>query len=113
MGTGRPNADLKKLEDACSHGLSPAQDYFAGISGAHDVKAFLEIGVVEAMGNNRADIEPTLQHDSHLVPGFVHFAAVDAADGEGVEDHGVPVDGDGFRRDTEHGDARAMEEVVE
>ena len=30
---------------------------------------------------------PDLEHDGHLVPGFVHLAAVDALDGEHVEDH--------------------------
>ena len=39
------------------------------------------------------DVQAALEHDGHFVPGFVHFAAVDALDREHVEDHGVPVDG--------------------
>ena len=33
------------------------------------------------------DIQAGLQHHGHLVPGLVHLAAIDALDGEHVEDH--------------------------
>ena len=65
------------------------------------------------MGDDAGDVEAALEHDGHLVPGLVHLAAVDAADGELVEDDLVPVDGDVFGRDAEHGDLCAVAHVGE
>src|SRR6476661_8188166 len=39
------------------------------------------------MGDDRREVEATLQHRDHLVPGLEHFAAVDALDLEALEDH--------------------------
>ena len=61
--------------------------------GAHDLEALLELGVGEAVRDDRRDVQPGLEHHRHLVPGLVHLAAVDALDREHVEDHRVPVDG--------------------
>ena len=44
------------------------------------------------MGNDFLHIEPGLQHGEHLIPGLEHLAAIDALDGEGFEDHAVPID---------------------
>src|ERR1051325_47972 len=88
--------------------LRPVEDDFAGVAGAHDVEAFLKVPAGEAMGDNGADVEAGLEHDSHFVPGFVHFAAVDALDGEHVENHGVPVNGHGGGGDAQHRDAAAV-----
>ena len=52
-----------------------------------------------------------MQHDRHLVPGLVHLAAVDALDGEHVEDDGVPVDGHLFGGDAQHRDPGAVAHV--
>ena len=65
------------------------------------------------MGDHRADVEPTLKHDGHLVPGLIHTATVDAGDGEHVEDDLVPVDRDVLRRDPEHGDFAPVTHVVD
>ena len=57
------------------------------------------------------DVEAGFQHHGHLVPGLVHFAAVDALDGEHVEDDLAPVDGDLVGGDAEHGDLAAVAHV--
>ncbi len=48
--------------------------------------------VSESMRNDGPDIQAGLQQDGHLVPGLVHLAAVDALNGEHVENHLPPVD---------------------
>ena len=73
----------------------------------------LVIAPVEAVSDHARDVEATLEHYRHLVPGLVHFAAIDAADCELVEDNLVPVDGDVFRRDAEHGDLCTVTHVGE
>ncbi len=59
------------------------------------------------------DVEAGFEEDGHLVPSFVHFAAVDALDGEHVEDDGLPVDGEFFGRNAEEGDVAAVRHVDE
>lgn len=56
------------------------------------------------MGDDGGDVETPLDHHGHLVPRFVHFPTVNPLDREHVEDHEVPVNGDRFGRDAEHGD---------
>jgi hypothetical protein len=63
--------------------------------------------------NDGLDVEARLEHDGHLVPGLIHLAAVDALDGEHVEDDGVPVDGHGLGGDAEHRDPGAVAHVGE
>ena len=65
------------------------------------------------MGDALRDVQAALEHDRHLVPGLVHLAAVDAADGELIEDNLVPVDGDVFGGDAEHGDLCSVAHVGE
>lgn len=48
-----------------------------------------------------------------MVPGFVHLAAVDAFDGDHIENDGFPIDAELFGRDAEEGDLAAVEHVVE
>src|SRR5579883_42644 len=91
----------------------PLQQHFTRAAGPHDVEAFFEIVVRETVRDNRFEIEPGLEHDGHFVPGFVHFAAVDALDGEHVEDHVTPVDGHLARGYAEHGDFGAVAHVFE
>src|SRR5215469_2033710 len=71
----------------------PVKNDLAGVSGTHGVESFFELIPAEAVSNDLADIEPGLQHDGHLVPGLIHFATVDSADGVLVEDYFCPVDG--------------------
>ena len=72
-----------------------------------------EVFVVVAVRDDRGDVEAGFEEDGHLVPGFVHFAAVDALDGEHVEDDGLPVDGEFFGRNAEEGDVAAVRHVDE
>jgi hypothetical protein len=105
-----------KLRIAAGPGLAyiaPIEDDFAGVAGAHGVEALFVIAPVEAVSDDLRDVETALEHDRHLVPGLVHFAAVDAADGELVEDYLVPVDGNVFGRDAEHSDLCAVTHVAE
>ncbi|SPF34488.1 hypothetical protein SBA4_150005 [Candidatus Sulfopaludibacter sp. SbA4] len=61
--------------------------------------------------DHRRDVQARLQHDRHLVPRLVHLTAVNALDGEHVEDHGAPVDGHLFGGNPQHGDAGAVAHV--
>ena len=44
------------------------------------------------MGNDRLNIKPGFEQDAHLIPGFIHFAAVDAFDSKHVKDDSLPID---------------------
>ncbi len=97
-------------------GLSfgPGEDDFAAISCEHGVEAFLEVLEREAVGDDGVEVEAALEHDGHFVPGFVHFAAVDASNGDHIEDDCVPVDGHfAVGRDAEHGDFASVADVGE
>ena len=87
----RPVEGLAWLAD-----VAPVEDDFAGVAGAHGGESLLVVSPVHAVGNDAGDVEAGFEHDGHHVPGLVHFAAVDSADGELVEDDLVPVDGDVF-----------------
>src|SRR5580704_3280014 len=124
MTTRLPRSPLDKLalslslrghrgSDEDSAHVAPVEDNFARVAGAHGVEALLVVAPVHAVGDDAGDVETTLKHDRHLVPGLVHLAAVDAADGELVEDDLVPVDGDVFGGDAEHGDLCAVAHVCE
>src|SRR5579862_5215755 len=76
----------------------PLENYFACVAGAHYLKRLFEVAIGKAMRDDRPNIQSSFQHDSHLVPGLVHFAAVDAFDAEHVENDGGPIDGDLLRR---------------
>src|SRR6266511_856455 len=91
--------------------LLPAQDHLPRAAGADGVEALLELLVGEAVGDHRGDVQPALDHDRHLVPGLVHLAAVDALDGEHVEDDGPPVDRHLLLGDAQHGDLAAVDPV--
>ena len=65
------------------------------------------------MSDHRTDIQTALQHHGHFVPRFVHFTAVDAMNRQHVENHDVPVDGDIFRRNPQHGNLAAVSHVGE
>ena len=93
--------------------VAPVEDDFAGVAGAHGVEALFIVAPVHAMCDDLGDVETALEHDRHLVPGLVHLAPVDAADGELVEDDLVPVDRDVFGWDAEHGDLCAVAHVGE
>ena len=55
------------------------------------------------MRDDRADVQPALQHGSHLVPGLEHLAAVDALHVEALEDDLVPGDARVLGHDAEQG----------
>ena len=93
--------------------VAPVEDDLAGVTGAHGGEALFVVAPVHAMGDDSGDIEAGFEHDGHHVPGLVHFAAVDATDGELIEDDLVPVDGDVFGGDAEHGDFAAVAHVGE
>src|SRR6266853_1058538 len=93
---------LRCRKSATGFGLghvAPIEDDLAGVAGAHRVEALFIVAPVHPVGDDAGDVEAALEHDSHLVPGLVHLAPVDAANGELVEDDLVPVDGDIFGRD--------------
>src|SRR5436190_1319041 len=72
----------------------PIENHLAGLATQHRGKALLELREMKAVCDDRLDVEAALQHHGHLVPGFVHLAAVDSFDGEHVEHDFIPIDGD-------------------
>src|ERR1039458_5478475 len=84
--------------------VAPIQNDLTAVARAHDGECLLVFPPGEVMGNDGRDIEAALQHYGHLVPGFVHFAAIDALDGQYVEDDLMPVDRDLCRRDAQQRD---------
>jgi hypothetical protein len=93
--------------------VAPVEDYFAGVAGAHGSEAIFVVAPVHAVSDDGGDVEAGLEHDGHHVPGLVHLAAVDSAEGELVEDDLVPVDGDLLGGDSEHGDLASVAHVSE
>ena len=86
----------------------PIQDHLAGLPGIHDLEPFAIVVDSEAMGDDRPDVEPALQHAGHLVPGLEHLAPIDPLDHQALEDHLIPVDRGLAGRDAEHGDVAAV-----
>src|SRR5688572_12229332 len=64
------------------YALLPAQHDLPGLARHHRCETLFILHVVKTMGDHRCDIEARLQHHGHLVPRFVHLAAIDALDGE-------------------------------
>src|SRR6266851_3982838 len=113
MKKARPKPCLLFDGDSRLAYVAPVEDDLAGVAGAHGGEACLVVPPVHAVGDNTGDIQAALEHHRHLVPGLVHLSAVDATDGELVEDDLVPVDGDVFGGDAEHGDLRSVTHVGE
>ena len=55
--------------------------------------ASLNSDVRKAVRDDRGNIEAALDHGRHFVQGLVHFAAVNAFDGERTKHERVPIDG--------------------
>jgi hypothetical protein len=89
----------------------PVKDDLSGLAGDHCVEALLKIAVSEAVRNDRGDVHAQLQHHRHLVPSFVHLAAVDALYGEHVEDDLPPIHRRLIARNAEDGDLAAVAHV--
>jgi hypothetical protein len=73
--------------------FAPIENDFAGVARFHQLDGFLEFSVRKVMRDHRGNIEAALDHCRHFVPGLVHFAAVNAFDGERAEHDRVPIDG--------------------
>src|SRR6266478_9181625 len=69
--------------------FAPREHDLPRLSRQHRVEAFLKILKAISMRNHRIELQAGLEHDGHFVPRLIHFAAVDALDGEHVEDDGV------------------------
>src|SRR5262245_206719 len=93
--------------------LRPRQYYLAAVAAAHGLEPLFEIGVSKAMRDDRPDVEARLQHHGHLIPGLVHFAAIDALERQNVEDDRVPVVGEFIIRNAEDGGLAAVGHVGE
>src|ERR1700739_2414754 len=89
----------------------PVEDDFAGFAGDHGGETIFELPVRVAVGDYGGDVEARVEHYRHLVPGLVHFPAVDALDRDHVEDHGAPVHGNAPGRDAECGDLATVAHV--
>src|SRR6266566_4834839 len=93
--------------------LAPFQNHFARLARKHCVESLLTLRVVKAMGDDRADVQAALQHHGHLVPGFIHLAAINSFYRQHREDHRVPVNGHFFFRYAQHGNFSAMAQVAQ
>ena len=60
-----------------------------------------------------ADIQATLQHVDHLVPGIKDLAAIDAADGQTVPDDFLPVDLRLLGMNTKNGNLSAVVHIID
>src|SRR6188768_4367758 len=72
---------------------APVENDLARLPRSHGLETLLKFLDGEVVRDDRRDVEPALQQRRHLVPGLEHFATVDAAHVETLEDHLVPVDG--------------------
>ena len=63
------------------------------------------------MGDNGREVEAGEEHLLHLVPGLPHLAAVNALDGEGLEDDFAPIHGRGGRQYAKLRNLRAVVHV--
>src|SRR5208283_532974 len=87
---------------------SPAERICSSwLARAHGVESLLELPEPVTVSDHRVDVQARLKHHGHLVPGLVHLAAVNPADGDHVEHDGLPVDRDVLGRNAEHGDLAA------
>jgi len=86
--------------------LRPIKNHLAGPAAHHCVKALLEVCVVEAVRNDRRQIESALHHVRHLVP-VVHLAAIDALQRQAVCNDLVHVHADGAVAETKQRDLAA------
>src|SRR4051794_21895526 len=98
---------------ATSDQPGPVQHYFAGLAGAHGRESLFEISVAVTMRDHGRDVQTGMDQHRHLVPGLIHLAAVDALDGDHVEDHFGPVERYFFCRNAEHGNLAAVRHVVD
>lgn len=76
----------------------------------HELEATFEVGEWEVVGDNGFEVEAARKKKTFdLIPGFEHFAAVDAEDGGPFEDDVVgEVEGDGFGGEAEEGGGAAV-----
>jgi hypothetical protein len=93
--------------------LIPAENHFAGLAGAHRIKALLEIINAKTVGDDRRQIESRLDQRGHLVPGFKHFPAINPFDKQPLENNLGPVDRHIRRRNTQHGNTPAVVHGIE
>jgi len=64
----------------CALSLRPVEHDLSRVTRFHQFNRFLKFGVGEAVGDDRRNVEPALDHGRHFVPGFIHFPAVDSFD---------------------------------
>src|SRR5271166_2378471 len=70
----------------------PVEHDLTAIAAAHRLETFEEPARGQAVGDDLAHVKAAFQHRDHLVPGLEHLAAVDALEGQLLEDDLVPVD---------------------
>ena len=67
---------------------------------------------MEPVCNDRLDIQATLQHHRHFIPGFIHLAPVNAFDRQHVEHNFIPIDGHLPGGNAKHRDSSPVTQVV-
>src|SRR5262245_62135707 len=91
--------------------LAPIENDFTGIPGTQHGKSLFVIGVMKTVGDDGRNVQSGFEHDSHLVPGFVHLASIDTFDREHVKNDPVPIDRHVPRRNSQHGDFGAVAHI--
>src|ERR1700680_3664254 len=93
--------------------LFPVEKDLTRISTHHNLKALLQLCVLEAVSDNRTDIQAGLQHHGHLVPSLIHFPSVDAFKGEHVKNNRAPIYHHLSVGNSEDGDIRPVDTMGE
>src|SRR6202162_3620658 len=94
-----------------NRGPTPIEHDFAGVAGFHELDSFAKLAEREAVGDDRGDVEAGLDERGHLVPGFVHLAAINSFDSELIKDDQVPIDRGAAGHDAEQRDFAAVKHV--
>lgn len=92
---------LDMLKSPVMPASTPGANDFAAKSGFHQVEALLEFVDVDLVGEHFLQGKPAQHHLRHLVPGLIHATAIDALDGQALEDDLVPVDSGALGQDAE------------
>src|ERR1700733_14067114 len=91
----------------------PIENHFRRVSRAHCGKALLVVVPRQAGRDDWRYIQARLEHHRHQIPGLVHLAAVDALNGDHIENDFAPIEGERRRGNPQHGDLAAMAQIIE
>src|SRR5271170_7250455 len=86
--------------------IAPVENHLPRVPRAHRSKSVFIVPPVHPVRNDARNIQPTLKHHGHLVPGLIHLPPVDPTNRKLVEHHLVPINRNILRRNSQHCDLR-------